>query len=88
MSALMRDGTAEPYSPEQTLRREWGERNGHEQDCWQTYPVDVYSAKSGNLPPPPPTGLAFIIQCSEPESRGGFGEARLCGTYAGSVRMH
>ena len=49
MSRLTRDGTAEPVSHDQILRRERGQRNihfpnsaDHEQD-WQTYPVGPYS---------------------------------------------
>ena len=49
MSRLTRDGTAEPVSRDQILRRERGQGNiyfpcsdGHEQDC-QPYPVDLYS---------------------------------------------
>ena len=48
-SDLMRDGTAEPFSRDQTVRRERGQENthfsfsaDHEQD-WQPYPVDPYS---------------------------------------------
>ena len=50
MSKLTRDGTAEPVSRDQILRRERGQGNfhflcsaDHEQD-WQPYPVDPYSA--------------------------------------------
>ena len=46
---LTRDGTAEPVSRDQILRRDRGEGNVyflfsayHEQD-WQPYPVDPYS---------------------------------------------
>ena len=46
MNRLTRDGTAEPVSRDQILRRERGQGNihfpcsaGHEQD-WQPYPVD------------------------------------------------
>ena len=49
MSRLTRDGTAEPVSRDQILRRERGQENinfpcsaDHEQD-WQPYPVDPYS---------------------------------------------
>ena len=49
MSRLTRDGTAEPVSQDQILRRERGEGNinfpcsaDREQD-WQLYPVDPYS---------------------------------------------
>ena len=50
MSRLTRDGTAEPVSRDQILRRECGQGNNinfpcsadHEQD-WQPYPVDPYS---------------------------------------------
>ena len=49
MSRLTRDGTAEPVSRDQILRRKRGQRNinfpcsaDHEQD-WQPYPVDLYS---------------------------------------------
>ena len=49
MSGLTRDGTAEPVSRDQILRRERGQRNiqfpcsiDHVQD-WQPYPVDPYS---------------------------------------------
>ena len=50
MSRLTRDGTAEPVSGDQVLRRERGQGNihfpcaaDHEQD-WQPYPDDPYSA--------------------------------------------
>ena len=50
MSRLTQDGTAEPVSRDQILRRERGQGNinfpcsaDHEQD-WQPYPVDPYSA--------------------------------------------
>ena len=50
MSRLTRDGTAEPVSRDQILRREQGKGNihfpcpaDHEQD-WQPYPGDLYSA--------------------------------------------
>ena len=46
MSRLTRDGTGEPVSRDQILRRELGQENfhfpcsaDHEQD-WQPYPVD------------------------------------------------
>ena len=49
MSRLTRDGTAEPVSRNQILRRERGQENNifpcsanHVQD-WQPYPVDPYS---------------------------------------------
>ena len=49
MSRLMRDGTAEPVSRDQILRRELGQGNinfpcsvDHVQD-WEPYPVDPYS---------------------------------------------
>ena len=49
MSRLTRDGTVEPASRDQILRRERGQGNidfpcsaDHEQD-WQHYPVDPYS---------------------------------------------
>ena len=50
MSRLTRDGTAEPVSRDQILRREQCEQGNivfpcsadHEQD-WQPYPVDPYS---------------------------------------------
>ena len=49
VSRLTRDGTAEPVSRGQILRRERGQGNvdfprsaDHEQD-WQPYPVDPYS---------------------------------------------
>ena len=52
MSRLMRNGTAEPISRDQILRRERGQGNfqfpcsaDHEQD-WQPYPVDPSSAIS------------------------------------------
>ena len=52
MSRLTRDGTAEPNSRDQTLRRERGQGKSnfpcsadHEQD-WQPHPVDAQSAKS------------------------------------------
>ena len=48
MSRLTRDGTVEPVSRDQILRRERGQGNinfpcsaDHEQD-WQPYPVDPY----------------------------------------------
>ena len=48
MCRLMRDGTAEPVSRDQILRRKRGQGNtyfsysaDHEQD-WQPYPVDPY----------------------------------------------
>ena len=48
MSRLTRDGTAEPVSRDQILRRERGKGNihfprsaDHEQD-WQPYPLDSY----------------------------------------------
>ena len=54
MSRLTRDGTAEPVSREQILRRERGQGSihlsssaDHEQD-WQPYPVDPYSASCGS----------------------------------------
>ena len=50
MSRLTRDGTAEPVSRDQSLRRERRQENihfpcsaDHVQD-WQPYPVDPYSA--------------------------------------------
>ena len=50
MSRLMRDGTAEPVSRDEILRRVRGQGNihfpcsaDHEQD-WQPYPVGPYSA--------------------------------------------
>ena len=50
MSRLTRDGTAEPVSRDQILRREDGQENihfpcsaDHEQD-WQPYSVDLYPA--------------------------------------------
>ena len=50
MSRLTRDGTAEPVSRDQLVRRERGQGNiyfpcsaDHEQD-WQPYPVDPRSA--------------------------------------------
>ena len=50
MSRLTRDGTAEPVSQDQILRRERRQENNHfpssadhEQD-WQPYPVDLYSS--------------------------------------------
>ena len=50
MSRLTRDGTAEPVSKDQILRRERRQGNmhficpaDHEQD-WQPYPVDPYSS--------------------------------------------
>ena len=49
-SRLTRDGTAEPVSRDQIVRRERGQGNthfpcsaDHEQD-WQPHPVDLYSA--------------------------------------------
>ena len=50
MSRLTRDGTAEPFSRDQILRRERGQGNirfpcsaGHEQN-WQPYSVDPYDS--------------------------------------------
>ena len=50
MSRLTRDGTADPVSRDQILRRERGQENihvpclaDHEQD-WQPYPVNAQSA--------------------------------------------
>ena len=50
MRRLTRDGTAEPVSRDQILRRKRGQGDiyflcsaDHEQD-WQPYPVDPYSA--------------------------------------------
>ena len=45
MSRLTRDGTAEPVSQDQILRREhiFPCSADHKQD-WQLYPVDAYSA--------------------------------------------
>ena len=52
MSGLTRDGTAEPNSRDQILRRERGQGKfrflcsaDHKQD-WQPYPVDAQSAES------------------------------------------
>ena len=54
MNRLTGDGTAEPVSRDQILRRGQGPGNinfscsaDHEQD-WQPYPVDPYSAVSDN----------------------------------------
>ena len=55
MSRLTRDGTAEPVSRDQILRRQRGQGNNvhfrcsadQEQD-WQPYPVDPYSAIRGD----------------------------------------
>ena len=50
MSRLTRDRTAESVSRDQILRRERGQGKvhfscsaDHEQDCWQPYPVDIFS---------------------------------------------
>ena len=49
MSRLTRDGTAEPVSRDQVLRRERGQGNIHfprsadDKQDWQPYPVDPYS---------------------------------------------
>ena len=50
MSRLMRDGTAEPVSRDQILRRERAQGNiqflcsvDHVQEDWQPYAVDPYS---------------------------------------------
>ena len=55
MRRLTRDGTAEPVSRDQILRRERGQGNvhfpglaDHEQD-WQPYPFDPFSAESADL---------------------------------------
>ena len=54
MSRLTRDGTAEPVSRDQILRRERGQENNVHFPCsadqeedWQPYPVDPYSATYG-----------------------------------------
>ena len=51
MSRLTRDGTADPVSRDQILRRERGQRSfhfpcsaGHVQDWEPSYPVDPYSS--------------------------------------------
>ena len=53
MSRLTRDGTAEPVSRDQILRREGEEKNihfycpaDHKQEC----PVDLYSAEGADHP--------------------------------------
>ena len=53
MSRLMREGTAEPVSRDQILRRERGQGNihflysaDHEQDWQQPYPVDLYTCET------------------------------------------
>ena len=54
MSGLTRDGTAEPNSRDQTLRRERGQGKfvspvqltDHKQQEWQPYLVDAQSAES------------------------------------------
>ena len=49
MSRLLRDGTAEPVSRDQILRRELGQGNIHfpcladHKQGWKPYPVDPYS---------------------------------------------
>ena len=49
MSRLTRDGTAEPASRDQTLRRERGQGNVHfpcsadHEQHWQVFQVDTYS---------------------------------------------
>ena len=50
---MARDGTAEPISPDQFLRRERARRDihfpcstDHGEDYWQPYTVDPYSAMS------------------------------------------
>ena len=54
MSRLTRDGTAEPVSKDQIVRRKRGQGKNifpcsadHEKD-WQPYPVDRYSAMNDN----------------------------------------
>ena len=54
MSRVTRDGTAEPVSRDQILRRDWGQGNmrfpcsaDHEQD-WQPCPIDPYAAICDN----------------------------------------
>ena len=54
LSGLTQDGTADPVSRHQILRRERGQRKchlswsaDHKQD-WQQYPVDSYSAGSAD----------------------------------------
>ena len=50
MSRLTRDGTAEPVSRDQILRRERGQEKinfpclADQEKVWHPYPVDVYSA--------------------------------------------
>ena len=57
MNRLPRDGTAEPVSQDQILRRERGQGNIHFPCCsadhvqdWQPYLVDRYSCGTFNMP--------------------------------------
>ena len=47
MRTMAQEGTTEPISEDQILRRERGQGNIHfpcpaDQEDWQTYPVDIY----------------------------------------------
>ena len=66
MSRLTRDGTAEPVSRDQILRRERGQWKvqflcsaDHEQD-WQPYPVDPYSCYICNIPTAVPSNKKIM----------------------------
>ena len=66
MSRLARDGTAEPVSQDQILRRERGQGNirfpcsaDHEQD-WQPYPVDRSLAICDSVLHPSTCGVLTI----------------------------
>ena len=71
MSRLMQDGTAEPVSGDQVLRRERRQENiifpssvDHEQD-WQSYSVDPHSTLSF-APGPEPTTMAALLTSTPP----------------------
>ena len=74
MSRLTRDGTAEPVSRDQILRRKRGMGNihfpysaDHEQD-WQPYPVDSYSCYMCNhtyIPYIEGGIVCIIIECTK-----------------------
>ena len=66
MSRLTRDGTAEPVSRDQILRRERGQGNNHftcsadHVQYWQPYPVDPYSCYMCDL-----TYKQVLLSCAQ-----------------------
>ena len=94
MSRLTRDGTAEPVSRDQILRRERGQGNinfpcsaDHEQD-WQPYPVGPYSCYMCDHPHVHVALMPFATQKSR-DGVGFLGPAqgfRLCRVDSGSHR--